>query len=75
MAIRRSLFKTGVIPEGAARLVMLRFPCNRIEQSGKKPRNIESTSEKHPMIDQQIDIPTGDGHATTFISHPEYNLA
>jgi carboxymethylenebutenolidase len=23
------------------------------------------------MIDQQIDIPTGDGHVTTFISHPE----
>ncbi len=23
------------------------------------------------MIDQQIDIPTKDGHATTFISHPE----
>ena len=23
------------------------------------------------MIDQQIDIPTKDGHTTTFISHPE----
>ena len=23
------------------------------------------------MIDQQIEIPTKDGHTTTFISHPE----
>jgi len=23
------------------------------------------------MIDQQIEIPAGDGHITTFISHPE----
>src|SRR6266403_241295 len=27
--------------------------------------------EKHPMIDQQIEIPTKDGHTTTFITHPE----
>src|SRR6195256_5991145 len=25
------------------------------------------------MIDQQIEIPTKDGHTTTFISHPERN--
>ena len=23
------------------------------------------------MIDQQIEIPTNDGHTTTFITHPE----
>jgi carboxymethylenebutenolidase len=27
--------------------------------------------EETPMIDQQIEIPTKDGHTTTFISHPE----
>src|SRR5436190_14654148 len=28
-------------------------------------------ASKAPMIDQQIEIPTRDGHVTTFISHPE----
>ena len=29
------------------------------------------SEKKRPMIDQQIEIPTKDGHTTTFISHPE----
>src|SRR6266481_8248050 len=29
------------------------------------------TTKKRPMIDQQIEIPTKDGHTTTFITHPE----
>jgi len=32
MAIRRALFKAGVVGAKASRLVMFRFPCNRIEQ-------------------------------------------
>ena len=30
-----------------------------------------ATREETPMIDQQIEIPTKDGHTTTFITHPE----
>src|ERR1700744_3518600 len=67
MAIRATRFKIAVSPR-AARLVMLRFPCNRIDHQAKRHK----TSEKpRPMIDQQIDIPTKDGHTTTFITHPE----
>src|SRR5260370_17207765 len=29
------------------------------------------SEKKRAMIDQQIEIPTKDGHTTTFISHPE----
>src|ERR1700724_42618 len=48
---------------------MSRFPCNRIDRQSKKR---QPTSEnKRAMIDQQIEIPTKDGHTTTFISHPE----
>src|SRR5258708_36010927 len=69
MAIRTALFKAGVVPSRAARLVMLRFPCNRVDRQASERK---STSEKQrPMIDQQIDIPTRDGHTTTFITHPE----
>jgi carboxymethylenebutenolidase len=37
--------------------------------SHTKPRNRET--KRNAMIDQQIEIPTKDGHTTTFISHPE----
>jgi carboxymethylenebutenolidase len=30
-----------------------------------------NSEQKRPMIDQQIEIPTKDGHTTTFITHPE----
>src|SRR6202163_3246369 len=35
-----------------------------------KSRNLQNPSE-NSMIDQQVAIPTKDGHTTTFISHPE----
>src|ERR1019366_5035627 len=37
------------------------------KQKTEKPRS----EKQRPMIDQQIEIPTKDGHVTTFISHPE----
>ncbi len=38
-----------------------------------KPQKIAKpkSEQKRPMIDQQIEIPTKDGHTTTFITHPE----
>src|SRR5262245_63751008 len=48
-------------------LVMPRFPCNRIGWLGIT----RITRRNTDMIDQQIDIPTKDGHTTTFITHPE----
>jgi carboxymethylenebutenolidase len=47
---------------------MLQFPCNRIDDYGQPE---SQTNKETPMIDQQIEIPTKDGHTTTFISHPE----
>src|SRR5713101_7296139 len=41
----------------------------RTSAPSKKPRN--RNIKKRPMIDQQIEIPTKDGHTTTFITHPE----
>jgi carboxymethylenebutenolidase len=37
----------------------------------KKPTNRDT--KRNAMIDQQIEIPTKDGHTATFISHPERN--
>jgi hypothetical protein len=39
MAILKARFKAGVVPSKDGRLVMTRFPCNRIERRAKKPRN------------------------------------
>jgi carboxymethylenebutenolidase len=47
---------------------MFRFPCNRIAAPSQETDNRE---QKNAMIDRQIEIPTKDGHTTTFISHPE----
>jgi carboxymethylenebutenolidase len=45
---------------------MFRFPCNRIARASKlKPET------KSAMIEHQVEIPTKDGHTTTFICHPE----
>jgi hypothetical protein len=66
MAIPVALFKADVIPRAPARLVMSWFPCNRIDRQAIQ-------RESAPMIEHQIDIPTGDGHI--FITHPERNLA
>src|ERR1700736_1214194 len=54
-----------------SRLVMLRFPCNRIERRPRQKIRETANIKKHPMIDQQIEIPTKDGQTTTFITHPE----
>jgi carboxymethylenebutenolidase len=35
------------------------------------PETIKTSETTRPMIDQQIEIPTRDGHTTTFITHPE----
>src|SRR5213595_1835920 len=64
MAIPRARFKADAM---SVRLVMPRFPCNRIV---RPPFGITKHKET-PMIDQQIDIPTKDGKTTTFITHPE----
>jgi len=33
--------------------------------------NLNRSRKRNAMIDQQIEIPTKDGHTTTFITHPE----
>lgn len=65
MAIPGGLFKPGL---KAVCLVMLRFPCNRIQ---RQPETRITKHKETPMIDQQIDIATKDGKTTTFITHPE----
>jgi carboxymethylenebutenolidase len=74
MAISAARFKAGLGPTGLGQekarcLVMLRFPCNRIDANAKTLGNRQA--RRNAMIDQQIEIPTKDGHTTTFISHPE----
>jgi hypothetical protein len=40
-------------------------------QSYRTPRQETTNREnERAMIDQQIEIPTKDGHTTTFITHP-----
>jgi carboxymethylenebutenolidase len=68
MAIRTARFKAGIAPQQGRRLVMVWFPCNR---SDAKQKTDDPQEQKRPMIDQQIEIATKDGHTTTFISHPE----
>src|SRR6516225_6474530 len=53
----------------AARLVMLPFPCNRIE--GARNQKTQRRLNETPMIDRQVDIETRDGKTTTFITRPE----
>jgi carboxymethylenebutenolidase len=70
MAIPGPRFKAGVIQlQGPIALSCLGFLAI---VSNAQAKSRETTSEEQtPMIDQQIDIPTKDGHTTTFISHPE----
>src|SRR5450756_1632926 len=69
MAIQRARFKsvvdaaTGKSPCHAP--VSLQSYCLPKQETANRKR------EETPMIDQQIDIPTRDGHTTTFITHPE----
>src|ERR1700733_2250560 len=68
MAIRTARFKAAVSPKGRLALSCCGFLVIVSSQASKHT----ATSEKQrPMIDQQIDIPTGDGHTTTFITRPE----
>jgi carboxymethylenebutenolidase len=68
MAILGTRFKAGLVP-GCGKLPC-HVPVSLQSYSTPKSRNLENASEK-PMIDQQVEIPTKDGHTTTFISHPE----
>jgi carboxymethylenebutenolidase len=68
MAIRNGWFKAANCSPADC-LVMLPFPCNRIQRVNGKTGITKS--ENTPMIDQQIEIPTKDGKTTTFITHPE----
>ena len=69
MAILTALFKAGVFAAGA------KSPCHvpvSLQSCPSPEQSTANRSEKRrPMIDQQIEIPTRDGHTTTFISHPE----
>ena len=69
MAIPTTSFKTAVGLPAASRLVMSRFPCNRMIAKAKTEET--PAGKQRAMIDQQIEIPTKDGHTTTFITHPE----
>src|SRR5262249_49947679 len=71
MAIPLAAFKTRHLTcPAASRLVMLRFPCNRISQGRTESDGITRLGEAR-MIDSQVDIETKDGKTTTFITHPE----
>jgi carboxymethylenebutenolidase len=68
MAIRAGLFKSGPgFPAHGGRLSGCGFRAIVIIG----PRTQKTDRNRNAMIDQQIEIPTSDGHTTTFISHPE----
>jgi carboxymethylenebutenolidase len=77
MAIPAARFKAAVVLEGASALSACGFLAIVPPRQIKKPRAPKKTfkktasEKKRPMIDQQIEIPTKDGHTTTFITHPE----
>src|SRR3978361_1514413 len=68
MAIPAAHFKAGHASGGAS-------PCHAAVslQSYRqaKARTRPTRASRNAMIDQQIEIPTKDGHTTTFITHPE----
>jgi carboxymethylenebutenolidase len=66
MAIRTVLFKSG--PNLLTASFGLRFPRNR---DNRAPHAKQADRNSSAMIDQQTEIPTKDGHTTTFVSHPE----
>ena len=65
MAIPAARFKPGMRRLALSCPSFLAIVLNG--QMKKHDRNDKET----PMIDQQVEIPTKDGHTTTFISHPE----
>jgi carboxymethylenebutenolidase len=68
MAIRMGLFKTGNVFDGQLALSCAGFLAI---VSYVAPGSHPSKGSRAPMIDQQYEIPTKDGHTTTFITHPE----
>jgi carboxymethylenebutenolidase len=68
MAIWTSQFKAEIASHGPARLVP---GLVSLQSVNNRRKNKPNTGKKRLMIDQQIDIPTKDGHTTTFITHPE----
>jgi hypothetical protein len=69
MAIRVARFKANIPRTGTS-------PCHvpvslQSYRSQNKKTAKPRSENKRAMIDQQIEIPTKDGHTTTFISHPE----
>src|SRR5471032_3054288 len=70
MAIRTAPFKAGVVPSRRSlALSWSGFLAIVSMRDVKKPTNRDT--KRNSMIDQQVEIPTKDGHTTTFISHPE----
>jgi carboxymethylenebutenolidase len=67
MAIRTARFKAGVAP--FTRQVAL--SCSGFLAIVTPRQETTNRENKRAMIDQQIEIPTKDGHTTTFITHPE----
>jgi carboxymethylenebutenolidase len=69
MAIAQTPFKTRNM--GLTRQVALSCPGFLAIVFNTQGKVETPTTKKRPMIDQQIEIPTKDGHTTTFITHPE----
>ena len=68
MAIRAARFK-GRMPASLIALSCSGFLA--IVLNARTKNQNQQTANETPMIDQQIEIPTKDGHTTTFITHPE----
>jgi carboxymethylenebutenolidase len=67
MALRTARFKAAVVPKEPVALSCSGF----LAIVPMRPADNPSSEKPRPMIDQQIEIPTKDGHTTTFITHPE----
>jgi carboxymethylenebutenolidase len=69
MAIRTPRFKANLCRRAPVALSCCGFLAIVSIAKSRKRQPIDEN--KRAMIDQQIEIPTKDGHTTTFISHPE----
>jgi carboxymethylenebutenolidase len=67
MALRTARFKAAIVPGWPVALSCSGF----LAIVPMRPAENPSSEKPRPMIDQQIEIPTKDGHTTTFITHPE----
>jgi carboxymethylenebutenolidase len=68
MAIRTAQFKANL---ASHRKSPCHVPVSLQSYRSPEQKTANRKREAAPMIDQQIEIPTRDGHTTTFISHPE----